>query len=120
MNGLTVDLIRLGLNAASLRQQAIASNIANASVPGYKRLSVSFEDQMAGQLNALRGADGLLSDLPADVVPVIQEAVSNGGDIAVDVEVANMSQNVLQYETLVKGLSKHFSIMSTAINEGKR
>ncbi len=120
MSGLTVDLIRLGLNAASLRHQAAASNIANAAVPGYKRLSVSFEDQLADQLSAVRQPDGLIGDLPAGVSPVLQEAATAGGEVALDVEVANMSQNVLRYETLVKGLSKHFSILSTAINEGKR
>jgi len=42
----TVELATLGLNGLSARHKAIASNIANADTPGYKRIDVTFEDQL--------------------------------------------------------------------------
>jgi len=42
----TIDLASLGLDGLSARHKAIASNIANADTPGYKRIDVTFEDQL--------------------------------------------------------------------------
>jgi hypothetical protein len=43
----TTGLLSMALDAAVLRQQAIAQNIANANTPGYQRISVSFESRLA-------------------------------------------------------------------------
>lgn len=42
----TIELATLGLDGLSARHKAIASNIANADTPGYKRIDVTFEDQL--------------------------------------------------------------------------
>lgn len=42
----TIDITSLGLDGLSARHKAIASNIANADTPGYKRADVTFEDQL--------------------------------------------------------------------------
>lgn len=48
------DLLKKSLDAYALRQKAIASNVANIDTPGYKRLEVSFEEQLrkAQQMHA--------------------------------------------------------------------
>jgi len=35
-------------------------------------------------------------------------------------QVAAMAENSLRYQALLKGLSHHFSMMSLAVNDGKR
>lgn len=45
----TMNTIKLSMDGLVSRQQAIASNIANAMTPGYQRQEVSFE----GQLNEM-------------------------------------------------------------------
>jgi len=40
------EIASLGLDGLSARHKAIASNIANADTPGYRRIDVSFEDQL--------------------------------------------------------------------------
>jgi flagellar basal-body rod protein FlgB len=40
------SLLKTALDAYSLRQKAIASNVANIDTPGYKRLEVPFEEQL--------------------------------------------------------------------------
>ncbi|MGB4476084.1 MAG: flagellar basal body protein, partial [Bacillota bacterium] len=43
----TLDVLSKALQAASLRQEAIAQNLANVDTPGYKALGVSFEEQLS-------------------------------------------------------------------------
>lgn len=51
----TIDLLSLGLDGLSARHKAIASNIANAEVAGYKRVDISFE----GQLEKIIGTENI-------------------------------------------------------------
>ena len=51
---ITVEMAKLALDAASLRHQAIAHNIANANSPGFAPVRVSFEDQLGAVRAALR------------------------------------------------------------------
>ena len=39
-----VDIINAGVRAETLRQKAIANNIANLETPGYRRIDVKFEE----------------------------------------------------------------------------
>jgi len=42
-----IDFLEAGIRTESLRQKAIASNIANLETPGYRRLGVKFEELLA-------------------------------------------------------------------------
>jgi flagellar basal-body rod protein FlgB len=55
------------LDAASLRQQVIANNIANAGSPNFKAQRVAFEEEMQKAYAAKQGEEGL------DVRPVGME-----------------------------------------------
>lgn len=46
-----IELLTLGLDGLSARHKAISSNIANAETPGYKRVDVTFEDQLEKIIN---------------------------------------------------------------------
>lgn len=115
----TSALVGMALDAAAMRQQAIAHNIANANTPGYRRMSVSFERQ----LDALRDGDGeVRMASPAslgEARPVFTTAADEGA-VSLDVEVADLSRNTLQHQALVKAMSKYYALFNTAINEGKR
>lgn len=118
----TVGLVKLALDAASLRQQALANNIANLNTPGYVPFRVQFEEQLAGaRAHYLAGSPISQSDL-AGVTPILEEDASSVGStqVAIDMEVAKLAQNVVHYQALVRGLSKKMAILSLAINEGKR
>lgn len=114
----TSAIMRVALDGAALRHQAIAANIANAATPGYQPLKVSFESQLASARQRLGGGEALqtvFADLSPSVEPTDGEARP-----ALDLQVADMAQNVVQYQALLKGWSKRMSILSAAINEGKR
>lgn len=115
-------LLSLALDAASMRQQAIAHNIANVNSPGHQRVSVSFESRMA----ALRSPDGQvaqpsLGDL-SNYRPAFEYAQlgSTENAVALDQELAQLSETALHQQALLKALNKHFALIGMAIAEGKR
>lgn len=118
----TSALLSLALDAAGMRQQAIAQNIANANTPGYQRVSVSFESRLAslrdGAGNVAAPSLASLGDYrPAfEYAPVSEQ----GSGVALDQEMAQLSENTLHHQALLKALTKHMSLVSIAINEGKR
>lgn len=120
---ITVEMARLALDAASLRHQAIAHNIANANSPGFAPVRVSFEDQMGAARAALRAGAPVEHAMLAGVQPLLSRGAPAGDadrTALLDVEVADMAQNTVQYEALLKALGKHMAILGAAINEGKR
>jgi flagellar basal-body rod protein FlgB len=119
IDGQASALVKLALDATGMRQQALATNIANAGTPGYERMSVNFEAQLA----ALKDADGrmpagALASL-AQVRPAFEFAPA-GAPIALDMEVAELSENSLHHQALLKALTKQYALIGLAINEGKR
>lgn len=116
----TVGLVSIALDATALRQRAIAHNIANAHTPGYQRVGVSFEQRLGAlQETARTGAAPSLASL-RDLRPTLELVGAPGDSVALDMEVAALSENTLQQQALLKMLNKHLSILSSAINEGKR
>lgn len=115
----TRSMLSLALDAAVLRQQAIASNIANANTAGYVRQTVSFDRQLEA-LGAVRGDPARLARL-THVAPRIEPAGPNASaPVQLDMEVAQMAQNAAHYQALLKGIERQYAILSTAISDGKK
>jgi flagellar basal-body rod protein FlgB len=118
----TTALLGLAIDAAALRQQALAQNIANVNTPGYRRIDVSFEERIAALVDGSGqvrdpGKAGLATFRP--FLQVAQADAADGG-VSLDTELAAMSENTLRHQVLVKALSRHLALIGTAINEGKR
>lgn len=115
----TTALLSMALDAAGMRQQAIAQNIANVSTPGYQRVSVSFESRMAAMAGgSASGAAPSLADL-SNFRPAFETA-SAAEPVALDQELAQMSETVLHQHALLKALNNQLELIGLAINEGKR
>ena len=116
----TVGLLSMALDATALRQRAIAQNIANAGTPGYQRIGVSFETHLGALRDTLKhGGTPSLASLN-NYRPRLELVGAPGDPVALDMEVAALSDNTLQQQALLKVLNKHMSLLSTAVNEGKR
>jgi flagellar basal-body rod protein FlgB len=122
-NPVTMALVAKALDAASLRHQAIANNIANANSVGYQSVRVNFEEQLSFARQAL-SSGGSLSAADVSSVHAFVEAEpapsSGTPSVMIDMEMVKLAQNTLHYQALIKALGQHASILSTAINEGKR
>ncbi|VVE50443.1 Flagellar basal body rod protein FlgB [Pandoraea communis] len=116
----TVQEIASALDRAVLRQQVGAANIANANVGGYIAKQVTFDAHMtamgvSAQRSSARGA------LPAGVT--VRDRLDNDGlpqPVQLDQEVAELSQNSLNFQALTKALGKQFAMLAVAVADGKR
>lgn len=106
--------LEVAMRGTSLRQTAIAENIANVNTPGYRRRDVSFEDNLGA---ALRADDRRAVSLTAPAVAVDPSAPlrADGSSVDLDVETAGEARNGLQYQALVVVSKARSTILQTAI-----
>lgn len=121
-----VTLAALGaaLDAASLRQQVGAANIANVNTAGYAPARVEFEELMPAAVAAL-GRNGRIArqDLAAPRLAVEGRASNvpyGANGVAIDQEVAGLARNALHYQALVKSLNGQYALIESALNDGRR
>jgi flagellar basal-body rod protein FlgB len=124
LEAVTAAALSLALDAASLRQQAHALNIANASTEGYTPVRVSFEAQLEAARADLRVGGALGSDSLEDVAPALEPVTPGPGGmpakVQLDLEVAAMSHNAGHYHALLRAVSKHYSVLASAVRDGKK
>ncbi len=115
----TGDLVLRALDAASLRHQVHAANVANVSTEGWQRLQVSFEDRLAAAASSLRSRDDSVARRAmAGIEPRVEEAAT-GDRVGVDEEVAQMVQNSIRYQALLTALSREGALVKLALRDGR-
>lgn len=125
LEGITTSALILALDAASLRQQAIAANIANAEVDGYQPMKVDFEAQLDAAQRDLDGGGSISAGSLAGVAPrLVPDAGASPlglpAKVSLDIEMAHLAQNGVQYQALLSALGKQFALMALAVNDGKK
>jgi len=109
-----VDFLEAGIKAESLRQKAIANNVANLQTPGYRRIDVKFEQLLAKALGS-NGAANLDDVIPQIYQPRQTPVKSNGNDVSLETEVGEMIKNSLRHKLFVRLLHKKYLGMQAAI-----
>jgi len=110
-----VDFLEAGIRAESLRQKAIANNIANLETPGYRRIDVKFEELLARALNSPGSVE--LSELEPQIYQPLKTPVnSNGNDVSLESEVGQMVKNTLRYKAYIRLLNKKYNQMQLAMD----
>lgn len=111
------QLARKLLDAAALRQEAIATNVANAETPGFRRLDVSadFAQQLRSKMGSgLPGSlEGLQPKLAED-----QDARSvrpDGNSVEIEHELLAMNRNSVEYNYLSDIVSTNLKQLRMAI-----
>lgn len=98
------------LDAASLRHRVIAQNVANVNTPGYHRLEVKFEDELARAL----ASPGSPPVAPKVVVGDGPERV-DGNTVDIDREMNDLTKNALLYQAAAQILTSRIAALKTAI-----
>ncbi|MGI6208637.1 MAG: flagellar basal body rod protein FlgB [Anaerolineae bacterium] len=121
INDRAIRTLRYALDGLSLRQQAIAQNMANLNTPGYKAARVSFEQELQRLISQaaspqLPGPDGGPS--PAEEAPQItvtrDESTSmrlDGNNVDIDWEMAHLAETVINYNTVTELVSMKLAIL---------
>jgi len=114
----TYQLARKLLDASVLRQEAIASNIANAETPGYRRLDIA--PDFSTELRA-RVATGLRADRLDTLQPSLTEdqharsVRPDGNSVEIERELLEMNRNTVDYEYLSDLVSQNIKQLRMAI-----
>ncbi len=111
-------LARKLLDAAVVRQEAIAANIANAETPGYRRMDVAadFTEQLrasvaAGELPSTAAA--LRPQIAAD--PNARTIRPDGNSVEIEHELLAMNRNAVEHEYLTEIISQNIKQLKMAI-----
>jgi flagellar basal-body rod protein FlgB len=122
VESITAAALGLALDAATLRQQAIAANIANHATEGYVPQKLDFQSQMQ-EARRMLDAEGRLDEFALAGVHLqlrpMLDAHGQPVKVHVDEQIADMAQNAVQYQVLARALNRHFSILASAMSDGK-
>lgn len=126
----TADLLAHGLDAAQLRQDTIANNIANVDTPGFKASSVEFESYMKDALEndgtgfEMKTTDGKhIQTGFSDALDVQPQVVTDnntmrldGNSVDIDEQMSALAKNTVWYNTLAMKLNGELGRLKTAID----
>ncbi len=105
------------LDAAALRQEAIASNIANAETPGYRRLDIApdFAEQLRASMRQgdVGRAQELAPKLAQDLS--VRAVRPDGNTVEIERELLAMNRNAVEYEFLTEVVSRNIKQLKMAI-----
>ncbi|WP_049762238.1 flagellar basal body rod protein FlgB [Helicobacter mustelae] len=120
-----------------MRQDLIASNIANVDTPFYRPKDIDFEHYLAQEKarifdnkphlelemaqtskNHLKGGD-TQSYRPTTFFRDGHLARNDGNSVDLDVETSEMGKNSIMYQALTTALKKHRGIFTYAIDSGR-
>ncbi len=129
LNGTTLQLIQLGLDGLSLRQQAIAHNIANADTPGYQAQAVTFEEALQRQIKNGAHKLALTTTHPAHLTgqaqPLAPQLVPrptttlrpDGNNVDIDLEMSQLAETTIRYQALTQLAARQLAILKAAVTE---
>ncbi|MBI2877623.1 MAG: flagellar basal body rod protein FlgB [Candidatus Tectomicrobia bacterium] len=131
--GSTIDVLSRVLDARSLRHSLLTTNIAHADTPQYRPSELKFAEVL-NQIRAEQGGSPLLrtdpQHLPASgsregkeawasaIESPALPAGNDGNGVEMEKEMAKLAENTLMYNASVQILSKLFSQVRYAIDEG--
>jgi flagellar basal-body rod protein FlgB len=112
----TTDLsLQAAIRGSSLRQTALAQNVANANTPGYQRKDVDFESSLRAAMDDGGNLDSLQFGVSTDASAPMQP---DGNSVDIDTESSKLAQNGLTYESLVSVAKSRLEILQSAMGVG--
>jgi flagellar basal-body rod protein FlgB len=105
------------MDVSAMRHAAIASNLANVSTPGYKRvdLSKSFEDELKARINS-RDAEAISAAVPRTELDTLTPSTrADGNNVQIDHELLKMSSNTMNFDALTNFASGSLKQLKMAI-----
>lgn len=120
----TYEMIKRGLDTATLRQKVIANNITNINTKGYKKYNVSFEDTLKDVTNTLRkeGRVKVGTEKIGEIRVSKDKTTSmnmNGNNVDIETEKVNQAANTILYNTLVGKASSKLATKKYIISGGR-
>lgn len=109
-----MDITAFALDGLSRRAEARANNLANASTPGYRAMTVDFESTLRDHMMSGNTA-GLRNDPAMSVESRDGFINENGNSVDLEVETTDMIQDNLMFQAVINGFNYKVGIVRTAI-----
>jgi flagellar basal-body rod protein FlgB len=117
-------LARLALDGLSKRQLAISSNIANVDTPGYQSQTVDFQSVLKKAFSSsesmnLETTNSLHLESTTEALRFAAAlrpggtARADGNNVDIDVELVDMSETNINYETISQAVSLRLQLLKT-------
>lgn len=113
------QLARKFMDMVSLRQEAIASNMANSETPGYRRIDVApdFERQLKDRVAAGSADRGLNTLRPVLAEDATARSVRpDGNNVEIERELMAMNRNSVEFDFLGEVVSHDLRQLKLAIS----
>lgn len=119
-----INVMDKAADAAWLRNDAIANNIANQDTPGYKRKDVDFEGALRKALenNRYVSMDDKVSRLSSDQLNVGVYTDNSGysyrldrNNVDVETEQAALAGNQIKYQAIINSMTEEFNNLKAVI-----
>jgi flagellar basal-body rod protein FlgB len=129
----TFNILEKSLEYRKIRQDLIASNIANADTPFYKSRDIRFEEALKEEMQKDDKKLELAITNPMHLKPKNLEdsakpiiffrdghlTRNDGNDVDIDVETTEMAKNSVAYNATVAALRKDIEIFKAMIDSSK-
>jgi flagellar basal-body rod protein FlgB len=107
MQSSVVNVLQFSIDSLSLRQQAIANNIANYATPGYTATGVSFQRSLTQALSSPGStATATATEMASNAPPA-----SDGNNVNLSAELIAAEKVTLQYQTMVNALNAQIRLV---------
>ncbi len=117
----SLQLARTMLDASALRQDAIASNLANSDTPGYHRVDLAAD--FASKLKASWESGGFKSDtgLPIPQATLAEDKTArslrpDGNNVEIEHELLTMNRNAVEFQYLGDVVTSNIKELKMAIS----
>lgn len=125
-NDVSMQFIKLGLDASALRGKVIANNMANINTDNFKKSYVSFEENLDNVKNEfiLKRTEkvhlnGELSDSLISVKEDNSTSMrTDGNNVDMDLEKVNQAANTLMYNALITQANSKLNMTKAVISGG--
>jgi flagellar basal-body rod protein FlgB len=97
------------MSVLTVRQQLVASNIANADTPGYKTRDIDFENELGNEVNGLSPVAGEVQGLTLK---------NDGNNVDLDRESRLLAENALRFSIAGNMLRTQIKELKMAIEGG--
>lgn len=131
----SISVLAEVMSFAGLRQKFIANNIANVDTPGFKALDLpeaEFRKMLREAVESKRALGGPLrlggsGNVRADGFGLELLPIRSGGhvrvdgnDVSMDLELAKISKNAMEFQLAARILASRFRFLSQAVRERVR
>lgn len=117
----SINMLEKMLDVSAIKHKVIANNIANINTPGYKRMEVSFADQLEKVVKntSMNKFDTLQPKIVIAEKGGDETVRNDGNNVDMDKEISALMKNTLSYSVFSQLFAKKMELVKTAIENSR-